>query len=76
MCIRDSPCNELDKFAVFFLEKCTLGKIIGKYIVLHEGDKCLMVLRPYQFYAVETVSYTHLYGLHKEVLRNNNIPSS
>ena len=49
------PVNELDKFAVFFLEKCTLGKIIGKYIVLHEGDKCLMVLRPYQFYAVEKI---------------------
>ena len=49
------PFNELDKFAVFFLEKCTLGKILGKYIVLHEGDKCLMVLRPYQFYAVEKI---------------------
>ena len=49
------PFNELDKFAVFFLEKCTLGKIIEKYIVLHEGDKCLMVLRPYQFYAVEKI---------------------
>ena len=49
------PFNELDKFATFFLEKCTLGKIIGKYIVLHEGDKCLMVLRPYQFYAVEKI---------------------
>ena len=49
------PFNELDKFAVFFLEKCTLGKIIGKYIVLHEGDKCLMVLRPYQLYAVEKI---------------------
>ena len=42
-------------FAAFFLEKCTLGKIIGKYIVLHEGDKSLMVLRPYQFYAVEKI---------------------
>ena len=49
------PFNELDKFAAAFLEKCTLGKIIGKYIVLHEGDKCLMVLRPYQFYAVEKI---------------------
>ena len=49
------PFNELEQFAVFFLEKCTLGKIIGKYIVLHEGDKCLMVLRPYQFYAVEKI---------------------
>ena len=49
------PFNELDMFAAFFLEKCTLGKIIGKYIVLHEGDKSLMVLRPYQFYAVEKI---------------------
>ena len=49
------PLNELNMFASFFLEKCTLGKIIGKYIVLHEGDKCLMVLRPYQFYAVEKI---------------------
>lgn len=23
--------------------------------MLHEGDKCLMVLRPYQFYAVEKI---------------------
>ncbi len=49
------PFNELDKFASFFFDKCNLGKIIGKYIVLHEGDKCLMVLRPYQFYAVEKI---------------------
>ena len=49
------PFNELEKFATSFFDKCTLGKIIGKYIVLHEGDKCLMVLRPYQFYAVEKI---------------------
>ena len=49
------PFNELDKFAAAFFDKCTLGKIIGKYIVLHEGDKCLMALRPYQFYAVEKI---------------------
>ena len=49
------PFNDLEKFAITFLDKCTLGKIIGKYIVLHEGDKCLMVLRPYQFYAVEKI---------------------
>ena len=29
--------------------------MISKYIVLHEGDKCLMVLRPYQYYAVEKI---------------------
>lgn len=47
--------NDLSMFAQFFFDKCTLGKMISKYIVLHEGDKCLMVLRPYQFYAVERI---------------------
>ena len=49
------PFNDLSKFATIFFDKCTLGKVIGKYMVLHEGDKCLMVLRPYQFYAVEKI---------------------
>lgn len=49
------PFNNLSKFAYFFFEKCNLGKLISKYIVLHEGDKCMMVLRPYQFYAVERI---------------------
>lgn len=49
------PFNDLNMFANFFFDKCTLGKIISKYVVLHEGDKCLMVLRPYQFYAVEKI---------------------
>lgn len=47
--------NDLSTFAADFFDKCTLGKIISKYIVLHEGDKCLMVLRPYQYYAVEEI---------------------
>lgn len=49
------PLNELNVFANFFFDKCTLGKIISKYIVLHESDKTLMVLRPYQYYAVEKI---------------------
>ena len=47
--------NDLNMFANFFFDKCTLGKIISKYIVLHEGEKSLMVLRPYQYYAVEEI---------------------
>ena len=47
--------NDLEKFATVFFDKCTLGKIIGKYIVLHDSEKCMMVLRPYQFYAVEKI---------------------
>jgi type I restriction enzyme R subunit len=51
----NTPFNDLEKFASHFLEKCSLGKMISKYIVLHEGDKSLMALRPYQYYAVERI---------------------
>ena len=47
--------SQLDDFADQFLEKCHLSKMIGKYIVLHESDKTLMVLRPYQYHAVEAI---------------------
>lgn len=47
--------TQLDQFADAFLEKCHVSKMICKYIVLHESDKVLMVLRPYQFYAVEAL---------------------
>ncbi len=45
----------LEPFADAFLEKCHVSKMIAKYTVLHESDKLLMVLRPYQFYAVEAI---------------------
>ncbi len=51
----NNPFNDLSLFAAMFFDKCVLGKMISKYIVLHEGDKCLMVLRPYQYYAVEKI---------------------
>ena len=47
--------TQLDDFADVFLEKCHLSKMICKHIVLHESDKVLMVLRPYQYYAVEAI---------------------
>jgi type I restriction enzyme R subunit len=47
--------TQLDDFTDSFLEKCHLSKMICKYIVLHESDKVLMVLRPYQYYAVEAI---------------------
>jgi len=45
----------LDEFTDVFLEKCHISKMISKYIVLHESDKILMALRPYQYYAVEAI---------------------
>ncbi|MCB9344368.1 MAG: type I restriction endonuclease subunit R [Lewinellaceae bacterium] len=47
--------TQLEGFAEAFLEKCHLSKMICKYIVLHESDKILMVLRPYQYYATEAI---------------------
>ena len=51
----NNKVSQLDDFADQFLEKCHLSKMISKYIVLHESDKLLMVLRPYQFHAVEAI---------------------
>lgn len=47
--------TQLDAFADAFLEKCHVSKMISKYIVLHQSNKVLMVLRPYQYYAVEAI---------------------
>ncbi|SHF46266.1 type I site-specific deoxyribonuclease, HsdR family, partial [Ruegeria intermedia] len=49
------PINKLDAFADAFLEKCQISKMIAKYVVLHESDRMLMVLRPYQYHAVEAI---------------------
>jgi type I restriction enzyme R subunit len=45
--------SRLNEFAENFLEPCHLSKMISRYIVLAETEKTLMVLRPYQYYAVE-----------------------
>jgi type I restriction enzyme, R subunit len=47
--------NILNGFSNGFLEPCHISKMICKYIVLNETNKILMVLRPYQFYAVEAL---------------------
>jgi len=47
--------NLLNEFTPDFLEPCHLSKMICKYIVLNETYRILMVLRPYQYYAVEAL---------------------
>lgn len=47
--------NILNGFTSDFLEPCNVSKMICKYIVLNETNKVLMVLRPYQYYAVEAL---------------------
>ncbi|MBN2857639.1 MAG: type I restriction endonuclease subunit R, partial [Candidatus Delongbacteria bacterium] len=45
----------LEIFTAEFLNTGYLGKMIAHYIVLNESNKVPMVLRPYQFYAVEAI---------------------
>ena len=47
--------NILNGFTEGFLEPCHISKMICKYIVLNEANKIPMVLRPYQYYAVEAL---------------------
>lgn len=47
--------NIVNGFTSEFLEPCHISKMICKYIVLNETNKILMVLRPYQYYAVEAL---------------------
>ena len=47
--------NILNGFTDAFLEPCHISKMICKYIVLNEAYKIPMVLRPYQFFAVEAL---------------------
>ncbi|MBW8333679.1 MAG: type I restriction endonuclease subunit R [Prolixibacteraceae bacterium] len=47
--------TQLEQFAFCFLDTCHVSKMICKYVVLSEAYKILMVLRPYQYYAVEAL---------------------
>jgi len=47
--------KKLDDFAKVFLERCHLAKMITKYTVLSEVDNVLLVMRPYQYFAVEAI---------------------
>jgi type I restriction enzyme R subunit len=47
--------RQLEQFTNAFLEPCHMSKMVTTYIVLHESDKVLMVLRPYQYYATEAI---------------------
>jgi type I restriction enzyme R subunit len=45
----------LQDFASSFLKPCHLAKMISRYMVINDTDKVLMVMRPYQVYAVEAL---------------------
>lgn len=43
----------LHEFAREVLRKCTLGELISRYMVLVETERKLLIMRPYQIYAVK-----------------------
>ena len=47
--------THLFDFTEKFLHKCTLGEMISRYMVLVESEQKLMVMRPYQIYAVKAI---------------------
>ena len=47
--------TNLEQFCLFFLDRCHIGKMIARYIIINETEKLLMVMRPYQVYAVENI---------------------
>lgn len=51
----NNQITQLKEFTYQFLDTCHLSKMITKYIVLNESTNTLMVLRPYQYYAVEEI---------------------
>lgn len=53
--INNERINNLEQFCVFFLDRCHIGKMIARYMIINETEKMLMVMRPYQVYAVENI---------------------
>ena len=51
----NTKITHLDDFADNFLAKCTLGQMISRYMVLVASEQKLMVMRPYQIYAVKAI---------------------
>ncbi len=51
----NSKVNGIDAFAEKFLAKCTLGEAISRYMVLVESERQILMMRPYQVYAVKNI---------------------
>ncbi len=47
--------THLDAFSTAFLSKCTLGEMINRYMVLVVSEQKLLIMRPYQIYAVKAI---------------------
>jgi type I restriction enzyme R subunit len=53
--VDNKKVTHLDSFAETFLVKCTLGQTISRYMVRVAGEQKLLMMRPYQIYAVKAI---------------------
>lgn len=47
--------THLHDFSEVLLRKCTLGELVSKYMVLVASEQKMMIMRPYQIYAVKAI---------------------
>lgn len=53
--VDNNRITNLEQFCVFFLDRCNIGKMIARYMIINKTDKILIIMRPYQVYAVENI---------------------
>lgn len=51
----NNKITHLDKFTDKFLAKCKLAEMISQFMVLVESERKILVMRPYQIYAVKAI---------------------
>lgn len=51
----NSKISQLNKFTEKFLAKCSLGEMISRYMVLVASEQKILIMRPYQIYAVKAI---------------------
>lgn len=52
---KNKRISNLSDFTATFLDKCFISKVVARYMVINDTEKLLMVMRPYQIYAVEAL---------------------
>ncbi|WP_195955819.1 type I restriction endonuclease subunit R [Clostridium saudiense] len=52
---KNKRITNLSQFAESFLDRYRLNNLIAKYMIIQDSEKNLMVMRPYQIYAVEAL---------------------
>lgn len=56
----NEPIENLEDFSTYFLPRCNVAKMIAKYMVIGSTDKSIIIMRPYQVFAVEKLTYLAL----------------